>query len=101
MITKYFNADLDKGSPVQKDFDRVVNYDDEGNEFITYVEVDYAKIVQSHGSVGDWSLNALLKAGINPQFGIHTGNPTRIEGLGDLDAFSQVADSILSEIEEK
>lgn len=92
-----FDASLSQESPIQKDFNRVVNYDSEGNEFITWEEVDYPSIQASNGSAADWSLNALLAAGINPDFPIHTGNPTRLEGVGVIANASSVADEILSE----
>lgn len=92
-----FNYDLDQSSPVVDDYMRKVNYDEDGNEFITFEKVDYPKLQKSLGSAKDWSLEALLKAGIDPKFGIHTGNPTRIEGLGELDAFTVAADTILNE----
>ena len=93
----YFSAGIDQSSPIQKDYNRVVNYDDEGNEFITWEEVDYSKIVKSLGSVADWSLNALLKAGINPNFSISTGNPTRLEGLGVIDDAQAYVDALFAE----
>ena len=98
MVFKNFNTECNQCSPVQKDYDRVVNIDDEGNEYITYVEVDYPKIQQSHGSVSDWSLDALLKAGINPNFSIHTGLNTRLEGASTVSQFESSAEEILSQL---
>ena len=84
VISKYFNKDLNQSSPVQIDLARVVNLDDEGNEFITWEEVDYSKIQASLGTGDQWSLNALLAAGIDPSFPIHTGNPTRLDGFTEV-----------------
>lgn len=95
VLKHYFDKSVNQASPVQPDYDRVVNYDEDGNEFITYVEVDYPKIQESHGLVGDWSLDALLKAGINPNFSIHTGNPTRLEGIGTIQDAEAYVDSLL------
>lgn len=97
VLKALFNPKVNQQSPVQEDYSRKVDYDEEGNEYITYVKVDYPKIQQSLGSVKDWSLDALLKAGIDPAFPIHTGNPTRLEGLNELDRFAQFADELIAE----
>lgn len=97
MIHKYFNKDIDQCSPVQVDYERVVNYDADGNEIITWEEVDYPAIQATNGVVQDWSLNALLSAGINPNFPIHTGNNTRLEGIDVVNQAAAMADSILAE----
>lgn len=75
-------------SPVQPDYNRVVNLDDEQNEFITFEQVDYPKIQSKHGKWNDWSLTSLLKAGIDPAFAIHTGMNTRLEGVGVIEGIS-------------
>lgn len=84
-------------SPIQVDFDRKVNYDEDGNEFITYVEVDYPTLQQSLGSVEHWKLSALLSAGVNPNFSIHTGLNTRLEGLGVIENAAAMAEKIIAE----
>ena len=97
----YFSAGIDQSSPVQDDFIRKVSYDEDGNEFITYEKVDYAKLIASNGSASDWSLNALLKAGINPNFSISTGNTTRLEGVGVIDDAQAYVDALFAETENK
>lgn len=99
MIEKYYDTTKDFSSPVQKDYDRVEKFDEDGNSFIVYQEVDYPAIIASFGSVYDWSLSSLLKAGINPNFSIHTGNPTRLEGVGVIEDAQAMVDSIFAEIE--
>lgn len=76
-LAKYHNSP--SLEPRSKDYERVEKIDEDGNLYVTYVEVDYDKIRQANGSVKDWSLDALLKAGIDPGFGIHTSNTTRLE----------------------
>ena len=98
-LARLFNYELDQSSPVQDDVARIVNYDEDGNEFITYEKVDYPKLQRSLGSVLDWSLSALLKAGVNPNFPIHTGNSTRLDGLDALTAFENMADEVLSQMD--
>lgn len=86
-------------SPVQVDYWRKVDYDEEGNEIITWPEVDYSQLQQSLGIVGDWSLTNLLKAGINPDFPIHTGLPTRLEGVNMVNNIEQNIDSLFDNSE--
>lgn len=100
VLEKYFDTGIDQRSPVQVDYERKVNYDEDGNEFITYELVDYPKIQAANGSVKDWSLNALLKAGINPNFPIRTGINTRLEGIDLVISFEDEADEILAEMNE-
>lgn len=97
VLSKYFSKKVNQCSPVQKDYERMVNYDEDGNEFITFVEVDYPSIQAANGVVEDWSLKALLAAGINPNFGIHTGNPTRLEGIGVVNDAAAIAESIIND----
>lgn len=97
VLKHYFDKDIDQRSPVQKDYARVAKHDDNGNEYITFEEIDYAKLQSSLGTVDMWSLNALLKAGINPDFPIHTGNPTRLEGIDVITQAEAMVDEILNE----
>lgn len=100
VLSAYFDKSVNQCSPVKPDYKRVVNYDKNGNEVITYEEVDYPAFQEANGFVSDWSLDALLKAGINPNFPVHTGNPTRLEGLDVLNQAVATADAILSENED-
>ena len=96
-LKAYFNYSLNQSSPIQTDLQRVVNYDELGNEFITWEPIDYSSLQASHGSASDWSLDSLIKAGIDPAFPIHTGNPTRLEGVGVINDAASIVDEILSE----
>lgn len=98
-LSPHFDKTVDQRSPVQPDFARVVNYDEDGNEKITYRKVDYESLVESHGTVDAWSLDALLKAGVNPDFPIHTGNPTRIEGAAAVADLTAQAEKMFADIE--
>lgn len=95
VLSKYFSKKVDQCSPVQNDLARKVNYDEDGQEFISYESVDYPKFQASLGTVDDWSLNALLKAGINPAFPISTGLNTRLEGIDVLEDYKALAESLL------
>lgn len=97
VLTRLFNYELNQASPVQDDFVQVEKRDEDGNVFTVYEKFDYPKHQASLGTVTDWSLNSLLKAGINPDFNIHTGFNTRLEGVGSVAEMAAVADSILAE----
>ena len=96
-LHKYFDKNVNQASPVQVDLQRIVNYDEDGNEFVTYVPVDYPAIIERNGEVQDWSLASLLKAGINPNFPIRTGLNTRLEGIEVINDAAAYADSLVSE----
>ena len=80
VLTRLFNYELKQVSPVRADFVQVEKRDEDGNVFTVYEKFDYPKFHASLGYVSDWSLNALLRAGVNPNFTIHTGLNTRLEG---------------------
>lgn len=101
VISRHFDYDCNQMSPVLTDYERKVSYDEEGNEFVSFLRTDYPSIQKRNGSVVVWSLNSLVKAGIDPAFGIRTGLNTRLEGVSAVDEFSSAADAILSENENK
>lgn len=86
-------------SPSCDTMKRVVNYDENGNEFITFEKEDLLTYQKSLGLVTDWSLDALLKAGVNPNFSIQTGYATRLDGLDALNSSVDAINSVLDEIE--
>ena len=93
----YADHVTDFGSKPRVDYKRVVSHDEDGNEYVTWEPIDYASYQKSLGFVGDWSLDSLLKAGINPNFPIHTGSNTRLEGITELENIAAYADTILNE----
>lgn len=97
VLKKYFNSSLDQSSPIVDDFERVVNYDEDGNEYITYVKFDYKQYQISLGTVDMWSLDSLVKAGIDPSFSIHTGLSTRLEGIDTVNAAVAAFDKVFDE----
>ena len=96
MAKKEENAHRDY-SPVCDTYKRVVRVDENGTEFVTWEVEDLKKLKDSLGNIFVWNLNAMLAAGINPDFPIHTGFNTRLEGLTTLDDFSQLADRIFAD----
>lgn len=84
-------------SRVCPDYQRTVNFDEKGEEYITFEKVDYPKIQESLGSFENWSLRSLIAAGIDPDFGIKTGFNTRLEGASVVEAsvrkINEVVDS--------
>jgi len=96
VLKKYFNK-KSYASPVMDDYDRVVRYDEDGNEIISYEKVDYPSLVDSRGTIGVWKLNALLAAGIDPNFNIHTGFNSRIEGVDTVNDALAYTDQLFAE----
>lgn len=97
-LKKHFSKSINQCSPAQKDYVRVVKTDGD-TEVIEWKEVDYRKLQRSLGTIGDWNLDTLLKAGVNPDFPIHTGNGTRLEGLNSLKDFEAEADAIFADMQ--
>lgn len=85
-------------SPSIGDVERVVDYGKDGEELISFKPVDYPKLSASHGVVGMWSLDNMLKAGINPNSSIHTGFNSRLDGVSAVNEFDSSAEKIISEI---
>lgn len=73
-------------SPSVGDEQRVVKFGVDGEELIAFEPVDYQKIIESHGSVEMWSLDSLLKAGINPNSTVRTGYNSRLDGFEAISA---------------
>lgn len=87
-------------SPVIKDYVRSVSYDSVGNEVVTFNEVPLP-IRLGYGDASDWSLDSMLKAGINPSvMPIHTVAGTRMESAADMESFIIAADEIFASAED-
>lgn len=99
-LSRHFNYELNQASPVRDDFVQVQRRDEDGDILTVYEKFDYSKHQSSLGSLNDWSLNSLLRAGINPSFSIHTGVNTRLEGAASVAGFAAEAESILAETAE-
>ena len=98
VLCKYFNEGYNQNSPIIPEYQRVINVDENGNEYCSYVPLDLTAITRANGSASDWSLNNMIKAGVNPaDFNIHTGNVNRMEGLGDLSTIMGDLDVFLNE----
>lgn len=99
VLDTYFDDTVNQLSPVETDYVRVVKYDEKGDEHIVWEPFDYPEYQKFLGPVNNWTLEALLKAGIDPNFGISTGYPTRLEGINAINDFSAVADGLLADLE--
>lgn len=97
VLTRLFNYELKQASPVREDFVQVEKRDEDGNIFTVYEKFDYPRFQASLGLVKDWSLNALLRAGVNPSFTISTGFNTRLEAADQFADISAAADAILAD----
>lgn len=94
VLQKYFDRKLNQSSPVQKDYRRVVKLDENGCEHISFVEIDYPSLQKSLGFADDWSLQNLVKAGIDPAFHIATSFSTRLEAQNYLNGLSETIDTL-------
>lgn len=83
-LSSHFNAGCNQNSPVFPETELVQLVDKDGVERPTFPLVDLKKVTASFGSIYDWSVSALSKAGINPAMNIHTSGASRIEGSNDL-----------------
>ena len=99
VLEMYFDDTVNQLSPVEIDYVRKVEHDEKSGEYIVYEPFDYADYQKSLGPVQNWSLEALLRAGIDPSFAIHTGNPTRLEGISTIEGAAAIADELVAEIE--
>jgi len=95
VLKKYFNK-KSYVSPVMDDYDRKSLIDEKGNEYVVYEKVDYPALLKTRGTVDLWSLNALLQAGVNPNFPIRTGLNTRLEGIGVIKDAEDMLDVLLA-----
>lgn len=97
VLEKYFNSSVSHTSPVIDEVERKVDYDEKGNEIVSFVPVDTKKIIASNGKVDVWKLDNLIKAGINPQsMSIHTGLVSRVEGASVVNDFEKVVDAFVN-----
>lgn len=99
VISSQFNYGLNQNSPVIGDVERVVEYDEDGSEKVTFRKVDYPSITKSLGVSSDWSLKSLLAAGVNPNFPIHTGSVSRLENASELESVAKDVDNMFNESE--
>lgn len=99
VLKSYFNASLNQNSPVFDDFLLVEKVDKDGAVVMVPEKVDYPEIQKSHGSVEDWSLTNLMKAGINPgSLSIHTGFATKLDGVNAINDVASEIDATLNTI---
>lgn len=94
VLTTYFNHQVNQCSPVQEDLIRVVDVDETGQEHVSFKSVDYPELQKSLGYVSDWSLQNLLKAGINPDFPVHTTFTTRLQAEQYLDSVREQIETL-------
>lgn len=97
---KYFDPSVDQRSPLVDDYVRTVHHDEKGGEYVTYEKFDSAEYQKELGPVENWSLDSLIKAGIDPRFGIHTTSPSRMEGASVMNDFVEKSESLYKEINE-
>lgn len=95
---RHFDPTVNQSSRVTIDLVRVVHSDEKGKEYVTFEPFDSASYQKELGPVENWDLQALLKAGVDPRFVIHTNGTTRMDTEAQLNEFASVADSLNNEI---
>lgn len=83
------------------DVERVVKFGKNGEEIVTYEPVDNKKILEENGSFVNWSLTNLMKAGINPDFPIHTSSTSRLDVNDDVQSAIDEVDALLASLEKE
>lgn len=84
-VQKHLFNPISQFSPVIPTYDLQKCYDEEGNVIMTWEKTNGDSLIRANGSADLWSLDALMKAGINPEsMHIHTGYSTRLDGINDL-----------------
>lgn len=94
LLSRLYSKKVNTQSPCMDDYERKVSIVD-GNEVITFEKVDNRARVIANGNAAYWTLSNMIKAGINPNTGIHTTSTTRLEGMTELNRFNDAADEIL------
>lgn len=97
----YFDYECNQASPVRDDLVRVVNFDEDNVEHVTYEKFDYPTYQKSLGDSSVWDLKALLSAGINPAFGIHTSFGTRLDGINTIKQAEAYVEKLVADNEIK
>lgn len=92
VLKAFFDRSLNQAHPPVKETCLKFELTSDGAEIATFPEIDLREIQNSHGLASDWSLGALVKAGVNPSFGTHTSPGTRMEGVSaindiDIDSY--------------
>lgn len=83
-----FDSSVNQLSPVVFELGFKTDYDEDGNEVITYPKRNlFEEVTSKLGSVDDWSLKNLLAAGISPDIKINTSSPTRLDCQDGISAF--------------
>lgn len=96
VLTAYFDSKLNQESPVKETLVLVKKVGKDGEDIFTYEPLDGEKLIKENGTAADWSLKALLAAGINPaSLSVSTGYATRLDGLADLNGAIEDLESMI------
>lgn len=99
VISSQFNYELNQYSPLIDEYNAVARCDEDGKQEIVFEKADLPSIVKSHGDSEDWTLNRLLKAGINPDFPIHTSAPSRLENASEILEVEKEVNALFDNVE--
>lgn len=86
VLNFYFNSNVVQNTPVTDDYLLVHKTGKDGEDITELEKVDYVKLQRSLGPASNWSITALMRAGIDPKsLTPHTSSPTRSEGYDEVD----------------
>lgn len=99
VLQKFFNVSVSHFSPVIPEVIRKVEFDEAGVELVHFVPLDSWAVIKSNGNVSDWSLDNLIKSGVNPRsMSVITSSPSRFENVGVVQKLSADVESVLDSV---
>lgn len=91
-----YNHSINTASPLFEGLERIVNYDQDGNEVISFA---VSNVKLNFGKVVNFSLDSMIKAGINPDsMRVNTSSVSRVDSLDKFDELSQIAEKVFNDI---
>lgn len=97
VLQKFFNESVSHFSPVIPEYVRQVEKDETGDEYVHFVPLDSVSVIQANGSALDYSLNTLIKSGVNPlSMNVVTSSPSRLENVPVVQKLGSDVDSLLN-----
>lgn len=97
VLSSHFDSRVNQNSPCLVTHSVKLFVDQDGIEHSSFVEDTPSD--EDLGSMYDWTISSLRNAGINPNFAIHTGNVSRVDGAADIDSVQQDVEDNFKEVE--
>lgn len=97
VLSSHFDSRVNQNSPLLVTHSVKLFTDKDGIERSSFVEDVPSD--EDLGSMYDWTITSLRNAGINPNFAIHTGNVSRVDGAADIASVQQDVDANFTDVE--